>query len=260
MNDDYHSKENSLKYVSFSQFKSFLECENKALAKIEGRYVEPPTKALLQSSYIDAYFSGTLDEFKVKNPDLFRSKEPNKGELKSEYAICNNVIKAIEEDDEYFNMFYNGEKQVELEGVIEGVPIRGKIDFLYPNYIVDAKSVAGIDPIWDEKQRRKVPFYSYYRYDLQGAFYRELVRQNFDKDLPFYLAPVTKEEAPKKLAFLFSNDVLDMALEEIKAKIQRIDQIKKHLIEPEHCEHCPFCNVEYKFDVLDIKTIEKEDM
>ena len=254
--ENYYSRESDSEYMSYSQFKDFLTCESMALAVVEGRFDKPTTPALLQGSYVDAHFSGELDKFKEDHPELFKQD----GKLKQQYAVCENVIDAIERSVEFRNMFYGGDSQTILTGEIGGVPFKGKIDMLYEDRIVDMKCLKDLNPIWDDEERRRKPFYSYYRYDIQAAIYRELVRQNTGKTLPFFLAVATKEECPKLAAYEFSPEVLDAALAEVVEKAPRFQAIKKHLEEPVPCGDCDHCRTTIGFSVFDIREIKKEDM
>lgn len=253
---NYFSHESDLAYMSYSQFKDFCECEAKAMAIIKGEYEKPTSTALLQGSYVDAYFSGEMEEFKANNPSIFKKD----GSLKSDFEICDKVIETIEHDEEFVNEFYKGDTQQILTGEIAGVPFKGKIDMLYPDKIVDMKCMASIDPVWDEEEHRKKPFYSFYRYDIQAAIYQELVFQSTGLKLPYYLAVVTKEKTPKKVALLFDQSVLDKALEEVKAKAPRFQAIKEGKENPVECGKCDYYHANHKFTIFDIKEITLEDM
>lgn len=254
--ENYYSKQSDIDYMSYSQFKNFLECEAEALAIIKGEYEKPTTPALLQGSYIDAHFSGEEEKFKAENPSIFKKD----GTLKSEFEICNLAIETIESDGEFLNEFYKGDAQTIVTGEIAGVPFKGKIDMLYPEKIVDMKAMSSIDPVWDESEHRKKPFYSFYRYDIQAAIYQELVFQQTGKRLPYYLAVVTKEKTPKKVAFQFTQEVLDAALSEIKEKAPKFQKIKLGEIEPIECGRCDYYHKNHKFTIFDIQEIKKEDM
>ena len=71
-NKNYFSIESNREYMSASQFKDFMKCEVEALAKINGETQEEPSKAMLVGSYVDAYFSGEIDKFKVEHPEIFK--------------------------------------------------------------------------------------------------------------------------------------------------------------------------------------------
>mgnify|MGYP000796803800 FL=1 len=90
----YFSTEMNMKYMSASQFKSFLECEARTLAELRGEYVREETTALLVGSYVDAYFSNELAEFKSSHPEIFTRQ----GELKSDYRHAEEIIQRIMRD------------------------------------------------------------------------------------------------------------------------------------------------------------------
>lgn len=242
--------------MSYSQFKDFLECEAQGLAIAEGRYEKPKGKALLQGTYVDAYFSGEMDGCIKEHPELFKKD----GTLRNEYAILNDIIKSIEDDKIFHDEFYTGDSQWILTGEITGVPFKGKIDFLFDNKIVDMKCMASVDNVWSDEEHRKMPFYAYYKYDIQGAIYRELVRQTTGKKLPYYLIVATKESPSKHVAYRFSDEVLDEALALVEKLAPRYQAIKNHEIEPVECGKCGYYGITHKFDILDIVNITKEDM
>lgn len=236
-NENYFSLENSMKYMGVSQFKAFCNCEASALAEINGNYEREKTTALLVGSYVDAHFEGTLDLFKAKNPQLFK----NDGTLKSDYIQANKIIQRIEEDD-LFMEYMSGEKQVIMTGEIEGVPIKIKIDSYLSDKIVDLKIMKDFQSVYKAEQGR-LTWVEAWGYDIQGAVYQEIVRQNTGKNLPFFLAAATKEKEPDIGIVRITQPYLDVALEMFKQNVQRFDAMKKGLIEPERCEKCNYCKM-----------------
>lgn len=122
--ENYFSNEMNMKYTGSSQIKSFLSCEARTLAELKGEWIEEPSTALKQSSYVDAWMSNELEEFKKENPDIFTKQ----GNLKSEYRIAEKIIKQIEQDAMFFKYIKTGENQVIMTGEISNVPIKIKID------------------------------------------------------------------------------------------------------------------------------------
>ena len=245
-NENYYSVESNQEYMSASQFKDFMKCEVDALAKVNGEIVEEPTTAMLVGSYVDAYFSGEMDEFKEKNPQIFKKD----GTLKSDFEKANEIIQAIESDS-FFMDYMNGEKQKIMTGVINGVKFKIKIDCLLKNIIVDQKVMASIkEPIWVERDGRnvKTDFVDAYGYDIQGAIYQEIVRQNTGILMPFVLAVATKEENPDKAIIQIDQYWLDRALKVVEDNCQRFDLIKKGIVKPQGCGRCPTCRKDLKVD------------
>jgi hypothetical protein len=233
--ENYFSREMSEKYMGVSQFKSFEECPAMALAEIKGEFEREKTTSLLVGSYVDAHFEGTLDVFKAKNPGIFKRD----GTLKSEYIQAESIINRIERD-KFFMEFMSGDKQVIMTGEIEGVPVKIKIDSLLPDKIVDLKIMRDFEPVYKPEQGR-LPWFEAWRYDLQGAVYQEIVRQNTGKILPFYLAAATKEKVTDIDIVHINQDMLDFELDRFKKKVQMYDAIKKGVIEPHRCEKCDYC-------------------
>ena len=236
--DNYYSIEANMEYMSASEFKDFLQCERQALAKAKGEYVEQPSKAMLVGSYVDSYFSGELDKFKQEHSEIFKKD----GTLLKDYEQANEIIKSIEDDDLMMKML-GGRKQVIMSGKINNVPFKIKVDSLLPNIIVDQKIMSSYrDLIWvDNGHRQKVDFIEAYGYDIQGAIYQWIVEQNTGKKLPFVLAVATKEENCDKALIQIDQEYLDKALELVKSKCERYDRIKKGLLYPVGCGHCPTC-------------------
>ena len=71
-NTNYFSPEAQMEYFGASQLKSFIQCENKAMAEISGEYKRPFSKALTMGSYVDAWFSDEMDEFMNLHLELFK--------------------------------------------------------------------------------------------------------------------------------------------------------------------------------------------
>lgn len=235
---NYFSHEMNVKYMSVSQFKSFEKCEAAALAEIDGTYAREKTTALYVGSYIDSYFEGTLKEFAENNPEIFRQRG---GILKSPYLDAHDIISRIEKD-EMFMRFLSGEKQVVMTGEIEGVDVKIKVDSLLPDKIVDLKIVKDFAPIYKEAEG-KLPWYEYWRYDLQGAVYQEIVRQNTGKKLPFYLAAATKERITDIGIWQINQDLLDFELEKFKKTVRYYDFLKQGIVSPSRCEKCDYCKM-----------------
>ena len=194
--DNYYSKEANLEYMSVSQFKDFngtfgkIACEYAAVAKLNETWKADKTTALQVGSYVDSYFEGTLDKFRQENPDIFK----NDGSLKADFVQANNIIRRIEKDA-YFMKYMSGQKQVIMTGSIGDVPWKIKMDSYIPNVcIVDLKVMASITDLKWVKDYGYLDFVRYWGYDLQGAVYQEIVRQNTGKTLPFYIAAATKEK------------------------------------------------------------------
>lgn len=247
--ENYHSVDARQSFMGYSQFKNFLECEKNAMEIINGNVEEKNTDSLLFGSYVDAYFSKEMDYFVSNHPELFNSKT---GELKKTFSGANKVIESIESDEKMMQ-YLNGEHQVIMTGIIAGVPFKIRIDSYHPGKaIVDQKVMKDVEPVWIEleddfgKYNKKVNFVEKYRYDLEGAIYQEVVRQNTGDKLPFILAITTKEEIPVNYLAKIDQSDLDIALQEVIEKAPRYYAIKQGKIKPNSCGNCNSCRKEKK--------------
>lgn len=235
--ETYFSKENELKFCGSSQIKSFMDCEARTMAKINGEWEEEPSTALLVGSYVDSAVSGTLDIFKAKHPEILKKD----GSLKAEYVKADYILNRIERD-ELFMKYISGDHQTIMTGEIANVPIKIKIDSYFPDKaIVDLKCVKDFEPVWNNETKTRENFIDYWKYTLQGALYQEIVRQNTGKRLPFYIAAVTKENEPDIVVAGIPDEVLDIELEKIKEILPKIKMIKDGILEPTRCEKCDYC-------------------
>ena len=239
--ENYHLPEARKQYLGASMFKEFMKCEVMGLAKVNGEFEDEKSDALLFGSYVDAYFSGELDDFIENNPDLFTKQ----GTLKSQFKAVEDVIQAIEEDPMLMK-YLSGEKQVIMTGEIAGVPFKIKMDSYHPGkLIVDQKVMRDMNPVWVEKDGKniKTDFIEAYGYDIQGAIYQEIESQNSEthEKLPFVLAVATKEEYPDKELIEIDQYFLDNALDLVKARAPRYWSIIQGKTTPVGCGHCPAC-------------------
>lgn len=232
---NYFSKRANLEYFSVSQFKAFQKCPASALAEIKGRYEREKTTALLVGSYVDSYFENTLPQFKHDNPEIFKKD----GTLKNEYLQAEAIIDRIHKD-RMFSRFMSGKKQVIMTGEIEGVKVKIKVDSLHKDKIVDLKVMRDFQNVYVPEVGR-VPWFDAWGYDIQGAVYQEIVRQNTGNKLPFYLAAATKEKVTDLDIVEFDQEALDFALERFKRDVEYFDAIKKGAVESIRCEKCDYC-------------------
>ena len=221
--ENYYSREANREYMSVSQFKDFvgtygrLGCEFTALEKIEERWEDEKSTALMVGSYVDSYFEGTLAKFKAENPSLFKKD----GGLKAEYVKADEIIARIERD-EYFMKYMSGQKQVIMTGELFGAKWKIKIDSYIPDVaIVDLKVMSSITELKWVKDLGYLDFVRYWGYDIQGAVDQEIVRQNTGKKLPFYIAGATKEKEPDIRIIHVTDNYLQEALSVVEANTPR---------------------------------------
>ncbi len=236
--ETYFSPEMMRAYMSVSQFKTFEKCEYMGVAELRGEYVRPMTTSLLVGSYVDAHFERTLDLFRAMHPDLYKRD----GTLKQEYKQAEQIIERIERDA-LFMRYMDGEPQVIMTGEIAGVPVKIKIDAYHPHRaIVDLKIMRGFEPLYVPGEGR-LNFIEAWRYDLQGAVYQEVVRQNTGETLPFFIAAATKEPVTDIAVIRVPDAQLAACLEIFKANAPRYQLLKDGGAEPVRCERCDACKI-----------------
>lgn len=252
--DNYYSPEANWEYMSASQFKSFRRCEAAAMAELRGEWGRKETTALLVGSYVDAFFSNELEQFKASHPELFKRD----GTLKADFQQAQTIAERLNRD-ELARMLLSGKHQIIKTGKIAGVWYKTKADSLlssrqveaickkFPTVknlvpfggamIVDLKCMKDFKPIWDEDVHEKVSFINYWGYDIQGAIY-----QKIDKRMaPFVIVGITKEAEPDIIAVHIPDEDLACSMDEVEALSPRYAAIKRGEIAPAGCGKCAYC-------------------
>ncbi len=241
--ENYYSAEANREYMSVSQYKDFAgtfgrpACEFCAMEKLNGRWEQKKTTAMMVGSYVDSYFEGTLDQFRRENPDIFTKS----GELKANFRKAEEIIRRIERDDLFMN-YMSGRKQVIMTGELFGAKWKIKMDsYLDGMAITDLKIMASITKLEWVRDIGYLDFVRYWGYDIQGAVYQEIVRQNTGDTLPFYIAAATKEEEPNIEIIGVTNNFLQEALSTVERHMPRILRVKNGEEAPDRCEMCDCC-------------------
>ena len=243
--DNYYSIEANQEYMSVSQFKEFAGtfgrtgCEFQAVMKEKGEWEEKTSTPLIIGGYVDAFYEGTdsLERFKANNPILFR----NDGLLKAQYASAETVILRTVKDS-YFQKYMSGEKQRIMTGELFGSKWKIKMDSYIPNIcITDLKVMRSLTDTYRMPDGSRLDWVRYWGYDIQGAVYQEIVRQNTGRKLPFYIAAATKEEEPDIRIIEITQNYLDEALRFVESKMPRVMAVKNGIVQPDHCEECNCC-------------------
>lgn len=238
--NNYHGLKANQDYMSASQFKQFQACEAMAMAEIRGEYCRPQTTAMLVGSYVDAYFTGDLEDFIENHPEIMSTRGATAGRLKAEFRQAEDIIDRLMAD-QVFMAFMEGKPQQIVTGEIAGVPFRAMVDVLHRDRIVDLKIMRDFLDLWSDTDGRRVSWIRNWGYDYSAAIYRELVRQQTGRTLPFYLAAGTKETVTDLAVIELAGHVLDTRLAEIEALAPGYQAIKLGLVEPVRCERCDYC-------------------
>lgn len=242
--DNYYSLESDQQYMSVSQYKNFLKCETSALARIQGKYIEPKSEALLLGSYVHSWLDGTIEQLKEENPTIFSSKGTTKGQLKSQYQNADEMIKVLEKDP-FIMMALEGEKEVIMTGELFCVPWKIRMDVYNPTHgrFADLKTVKAIREKYWHEEHGYCSFVEAYGYITQMAIYSEIERQNRGGSnwLESYIVAVSKETPPDKAVISIDHERLAYELEDIQGRMERITSLKNGEVEPKRCEKCDYC-------------------
>ena len=234
---NYYSVEANQEYWSASIVKEFLDCPARAYAEMTGAYKRQYSAALMIGSYVDAYFEGTLDDFKQEHPEICKRD----GTLKSDYLKADQMISRAASDP-VFMEYMDGEKQAIKTGNVAGFPFRSKFDVYKQGVrIVDLKTAKDTRPVYKAGQGR-MTFADAWNWPLQMAIYQAVEGNR----LPCYLAVITKEEPPDIELVEIPQEKLDAELEFLAEKMPYFDAIKQGIIEPDRCENCAYCRATKK--------------
>lgn len=241
-NKNYHSQEANRDYMSRSQFKGFMDCEAKEMAKLNGLWLEEKSTALLVGSYVHSWNEGTRREFIAENPEMFKKD----GSLKAEYLQADKMINCLQSDKLAMYML-EGQKEVIFTAEFAGAVWKVMADVYNPERkrMVDLKTTRSItDRAWSDEHYAKVSFVEQYNYVLQAALYCEIERLASDREqwLDFYVVAVSKESVPDKAVIdLRDPERYIQELEIVKAAMPRVLAIKSGQIEPIRCGCCDYC-------------------
>jgi hypothetical protein len=255
--ENYHSIEADRDYMSVSQFKSFVECEAKAFAKLNDEYKQPSSNALIVGSYVHAAFESeeAFKEFvEQNNGAIFKPR----GGMYSDFETANSMIYAVKQDP--FAMFaMEGEKEVIFTGELYGTPWKIKVDSINHsrNTFSDLKTTQDLHKrYWSDKYEGWVSFVEAWDYVLQMAIYRKIIEQNTSALYNPYIVAVTKENPPNKAVLHFDESRFSFEYEYAEMKMERFVQVKHGKEKPIGCGKCDYCrSVKKLSDTIEIGSL-----
>ena len=248
--ENYYTQEANERYMSVHQYLDFAGhmgiqgCESRAMAALRGDYVKEKTVAMQVGSYVDAFFEGSLDQFKEQNPDIFTQK----GELKANFKQAEKMIERALKDEKFMAAM-SGEKQVIMTGYLFGCDWKIKIDSYLPGKaIVDLKTASDLHRAWKVKDFGYASCAEYWGYTVQMAVYQKIVEINTGEKLPCYLAFITKEDSPELKLCYIDQTTLDHSLNEVEMNMNSVLMVKSGEVEPIPCGKCDWCKATEPID------------
>jgi len=237
--ENYYSLEADQEYMSYSQYKEFRDCEARAMAKVWGGWEEPPSQAFLVGSYVHAYFEGTLKNFMVEHPEIFKRD----GTLKAEYKFADEMIDTIL-NDEMCVAALEGEKEKIVTFEFGGCMWKMKADVLNleKRRIVHLKNISELGAkVWNNEKRYYELWLEAYGYIGQMALYQKGVQIAYNILVEPIILAVTKQDPPNKALIYFDDDRLNWELSQIVFHLPRVLAVKNRQERPKRCERCKYC-------------------
>jgi len=244
--ENYYSQDANRHFMSVSQYKSFIECEAKAMAELNGTYEREMTDAFLIGQYVHAWSEGTLDKFKKEHEDkLFDKRKKNEKVLLSKFQQADKIIETIK-NDKNMMLALQGQKEVIFTAELFGVPWKIRIDNYNPNagYYSDLKIVSSLhDKFYNPKRQIWENFVEHYKYDLQMVIYAtvEKIVTGREDYLEPYLVVATKETPSDKVILKGFLADIQYLLWEVEENLPRIIALKEGKEEPKGCGKCDYC-------------------
>lgn len=255
------------KRLSFSSLKAFSDCEAEAVAVMNGEWDRQATfspstiEAMNAGSYVHKYFESkeALEEFKNwHETDMFTKK----GALKYQFQIAEKMVETLD-NDPLFKAIYQGVKELEIFGKIQGIEFHGFLDCLNldRNIFIDIKTIRGSikDKEWSETEYRRVSWIKARKYLWQMAIYQEILRQSDNEKIGKNINPViyavTKETFPDSAGITIPQDWLDDSMVEVCEFTDKYIEVLNGR-KPTRCERCNYC----KATKRNIKTISYSDL
>lgn len=249
-NKNYYSGTMNRRYMSVSQYKSFLKCEAAAMAQLRGEWIPPKTTALLIGSYVDAWFEGSLDSFREENPEIFKKD----GSLRAEFLLAEEIIQRVQQD-ETFMRYMSGKKQIIKTAKLFGTNWKIKMDSYHPgDMIVDLKVMRSMERIMGKS------FVEHWGYDLQMAIYAAV--EGNDPDT--FLAVATKQDPIDIEIIEIPKWRREELLAEVERNMPRILAVKTGRSKPERCGTCEYCRATKKltgpidFELVGLSNTERK--
>lgn len=242
--ENYYSKEANMKYMSSTQLKSLTgsmgrpACEEHALKVIKGEWQDEASTDMLVGSYIDAMFSGELQDFLQKNEGKIFTKTGSK------YAHFKKADEMYEraKKDKLFMEFMSGEPQKIFTAELFGAEWKCKLDSYHKGKcIVDLKCVSDIYKTFWVKDFGVMNFIEYWGYITQLAIYQKIVELNTGEKLPCYICAIDKTTSPAIEVIQIPNERMDMELSLIEYDVKHALELKSGEIEPIRCGKCDYC-------------------
>ena len=258
---------------SFSDIRTFQECPFRLRERKAKRYAESPTEAMLVGSYAHAMLEGdksTDDFIQEHSVDMMGNIGKKNQGIKKVFKDIVMAVNEVKKTETYqsFDTLHT-HKELYIRADYDDFVISGRIDVLRFDHenktieIIDWKTAASFEDIFDKNIRAYLEWYSHYREQL--ALYAWLVAQEFSDYTKLDYTVVGKivgftKKLPvniKTITMDFGNlaDISDKIL--VQTVLSELDNIA-HNIEHEgmdgyFCHNCDCCIQNKKYEELEVE-------
>lgn len=243
-NKNYFSDKANNEYLSSTQLKMLVgsmgrpACEEQAVKILRGEWKTEPSKEMLIGSYVDAYFSGEMQDFLQSHQDTIYTQ---RGSKYKEYQKADEMI-ARAKKDKLFMEFMSGEPQKIFTAEMFGAKWKCKLDSYHKGKcIVDLKCVSDIYQTFWVRDFGQMNFIEYWGYITQLAIYQKIVELNTGEKLPCFIAAIDRTEHPAIEIIQIPNERMATELSLIEYDVKHALALKNGEVEPIRCGKCAYC-------------------
>lgn len=245
--ENYHSLEADREYMSFHQFKAWIDCAAKEKARQAGTYVPPDKQALLVGQYAHMV---------LLTPDgLPAWTEQNKGEVISEktkkryaaFDVADAMVARVRRSKDAMALL-SGEPEHVIVFELGGVKWKSALDIADFNpetpSFCDLKTAANFEPDYDKPSKCMVQWYE--DYWPQFALYRVAYKSKANVEPSIFCVGVTKQDPPDLMLLSFEKiDRMDAEIRYIESRLPEVMAMKNGDQEAVACEKnsCDFCRM-----------------
>lgn len=245
--NSYHSLEADREFLSFHQFRNWLDCPAKEKARQAGEYVAPDKQALLvgQYAHMALLTPDGMDAWIAANKSEVISEKTKK--RYAAFDVADAMIARVRRSRDAMALL-SGKTEHVIVFELGGVPWKAALDVAdfspeTPSFC-DLKTAKDFQPTYDEINKIKVPWY--HSYWPQFSLYRLAYKSKANVEPSIFCVGVTKQEPADLMLLSFENPArMDAEVAAIEASIPRVMAMKSGAEPATPCEKnsCDFCRM-----------------
>lgn len=252
---NYYSKEANRLYMSNSEYSDWLDCPARKAAKIQGKWQDEETIAMLVGKYVDTALLEPQD-FESFCKAYNGKIEKARGGKRTEFETADAMIERCKRDDLFMGALDGTHQQI-ATWEMYGIEWKARYDNVDPErgVLTDLKTCRDFEPSWCNERKMRLPFYEAWDYWRQLAIYREGYKALYAKYPALVtIAAVTKQPVPRIKVLVFDGKAgnnglcrFERELEKIQEKLPEIIAMRDKAHNGEspdtftHCGKCDYC-------------------